>query len=92
MNEQITIECLKGLSVNSVADRIAEHFAGISQEYDPISAPDQLPSFLPAQPPPVLHDYQVYTKLRKMKKTKSKLPIDIPNKLRNELALNLLNH
>ena len=44
MNEQITIECLKGLSVNSVADRIAEHFAGISQEYDPISAPDQLPS------------------------------------------------
>ncbi|XP_023322833.1 bis(5'-nucleosyl)-tetraphosphatase [asymmetrical] [Eurytemora carolleeae] len=50
----------KGLSVNSVADRIAEHFAGISQEYDPISAPDQLPSFLPAQPPPVLHDYQAW--------------------------------
>ena len=88
VNEQITIECLEGLPVNSAADRIAEHFASISQEYDAIS-PDQLPSFLPAQPPPVLQDYQVYTELKKMKKTKSTLPIDIPYKLRNEFAAEL---
>ena len=88
LNEQITIECLEGLPVNSVPDRIAEHFAGISQEYDAIS-PDQLPSFLPAQPPPVLQDYQVYTELKKMKKTKSTLPTDIPYKLRNEFAVEL---
>ena len=88
LNEQITIDCLEGLPVNSVPDRIAEHFASISQEYDAIS-PDQLPSLLPAQPPPVLQDYQVYTELKKMKKTKSTLPTDIPFKQRNEFAVEL---
>ena len=88
MNEQITIECLESLPVNSVADRIAEHFASISQEYYAIS-PDQLPSFLPAQPPPVLQDYQVYTEMKKMEKTKSTLPIDIPYRLRKEFAIEL---
>ena len=46
----------------------------------------QLPSYLPALPPPQVDEYEVYCRLSRMKKTRSTLPLDIPDKLRRECA------
>ena len=48
-----------------------------------------LPSFLPAGPPEQLNELQVFHQIKTMKKTRSTLPIDLPDKLRKECALNL---
>ncbi len=83
--DEISVESLQDLDPPAAANKIASHFARISQSYEPISA-DKLPSFLPAQPAPVIEEYQVYLELSRMKKTKSTLPIDLPYKLRKEFA------
>ena len=81
----IQVESLSGLNNKQSAQKIAEHFASISNEYLPINT-EQLPSYLPAQPPPQVSEFDVYTRLQKLKKTKSTLPIDIPEKLRRECS------
>ena len=67
---------------------MAESFAAVSQEYSRLDR-SSLPSFLPAGPPEQLNEMQVFHQIQKMKKTKSTLPIDIPDRLRKECALNL---
>ena len=47
----------------------------------------QLPSYLPALPPPVVEEYDVYQRLLRIKKTRSTLPVDIPDKVRKECAV-----
>ena len=49
----------------------------------------KLPAYLPFLPPPQVEVHQVYAKLLKAKSTKSPLPIDLPNKLRKEVAVEL---
>ena len=49
----------------------------------------KLPAYLPSLPPPQVEEYQVYEKLRRLKSTKSTLPIDLPNKLRKEVEVEL---
>ena len=46
--------------------------------------------YLPSLPPPQVEEFQVYQKLLKVKNTKSMLPIDLPNKLRKEVAVELV--
>ena len=90
----IRVEALDGLSNRESAQKIAEHFASISNEYKPVDF-THLPSYLPAPPPPQVDEYQVYLKLKRQKKTKSTLPIDVPENLKKEfspeLALPLSN-
>ena len=62
--------------------------AAVSNEYSPVNN-DQLPCYLPALPPPQVTEYDVYLRLAKSKKTKSTLPIDIPDKLRRECSPHL---
>ena len=47
----------------------------------------QLPSYLPALPPPVVEEYDVYQRLLRIKKTSSSLTVDIPDKVRKECAV-----
>ena len=82
-NGDIQVESLANLGNAESAQKIAEHFAAVSNEYTPVNY-DQLPCFLPALPPPKISEYDVYQRLVKLKKTKSTLPIDIPEKLRRE--------
>ena len=77
----IRVEALDGLSNRESAQQIAEHFASISNEYKPVDL-THLPSYLPAPPPPQVDEYQDYLKLKRQKKTKSTLPIDVPENLR----------
>ena len=76
---------MSGLTNQESAIKVAEHFASISNEYAPVDF-SRLPCYLPAPPPPQVEDHEVHAKLSKLKKTRSTLPIDIPNKLRRECS------
>jgi hypothetical protein len=84
-NGDIEVESLSGLTNIEAAIKIAEHFAAVSNQYSPINFCD-LPSYLPAQPPPQVEEHEVFTRLNKLKKTRSTLPIDIPEKIRKECS------
>ena len=82
------IESLSHLSKKECANKIAEHFSEISNEYSPIDHA-QLPCYLPALPPPQVDEMDVFKKMKQIKKTKSTLPIDIPAQLRDVCAIHL---
>ena len=84
----VQVESLAGLTNSESAQRIAEHYATISNEYKPINN-EHLPSFLPAPLPPTVDEYDVYLRIKKLNKTKTTLPIDIPPKLRHECSAHL---
>ena len=79
------VECLEGLSNKQGAQLIAEHFAAVSNQYSPLDN-KQLPCYLPAEAPPQVSEFDVYMRIKKQKKTKTTLPIDIPYKLKKEFA------
>ena len=74
-------------------EKIAEHFAQISQEFEPLSV-NLLPPDVQEkvnQPGneseiPILPDYDVFEKIKKSKKPKSSVPGDIPRKLVKEFG------
>ena len=85
---EIRVESLSEFSNKESAQKIADHFASISNEFLPINS-ETLPAFLPAQMPPQVEEYQVYSRLLKIKKSKSTLPLDLPDELRKECAAHL---
>ena len=87
-NGDIKIEALSNFSNSESAQIIAEHFSAVSNEYAPVTA-EQLPCYLPAQMPPQVSEHEVYARMMRLKKTRSTLPIDIPEKLRREVSLHL---
>ena len=84
----IKVESLSHLSNSECAQTIAEHYAAVSNEYSPITS-SVLPSYLPALPPPQVEEYDVYLRINRLKKTKSTLPVDLPDKLRKECSPHL---
>ena len=62
----IVVESLSGLSNSQAAQKIGEHFARISNEYDPIDNA-KLPCYLPAPKPPQVTKFEVDKRLRKIK-------------------------
>jgi hypothetical protein len=81
----IKIECLEGLDPQQQVQKVAESFAAVSNEYEPVDL-NRLPAYLPSEEPPQLEVYKVYKKIQSQKKTKSTLAIDIPQSLRKEAA------
>ena len=79
------------LTAEQSAEKIAEHFSAISQEYQPID-PSNLPErvrnkiFHPNVEvnAPILEDYQTYEILKKRKLKNTTVPGDIPTKLKKE--------
>ena len=78
---RISIKSLDGLTDAECAEAVGQSFASVSQEYPALDR-SQLPAFLPAGRPEVVNVFQVMEKIEKLGKTKSTLPIDIPDKLR----------
>ena len=78
---EVMVESLTGLNNLDAAQKIGEHFSKILNEYQPIDN-TELPCYLPAPMPPQLEEYDVYLRLKKIKKTKSTLPMDIPDSIR----------
>ena len=88
INGKLEIECLKDMTDQEGAEAIAKEFAKVSQEYEPIKM-EELPCYLPARAPEQVNIFQVLSKIKSLKKTKSTLPIDLPDKLRDECALDI---
>ena len=82
---ETNVECLEGLTNKQGAQLIANHFAAISNQYSPLDN-KQLPCYLPAGPPQQLSEYEIYERLKKQKKTKTTLPIDIPYQIKKEFS------
>jgi len=83
---EIRIESIVSLTPEEQVERVAESFAKVSQEYSVIAL-EELPSFLPALPPPQVNLLSVWKRVQDLKKTKSTLPGDLPDKLRKEAAI-----
>ena len=81
----------ENLSNNESIERIAQHFAQISQELPPLdlnSLPEDLKNKLDVNDSeiPNISDFDVYQKIRKSKKPYSCVPGDLPRKLISEFA------
>ena len=82
---ELNIASLEGLDPQMKVEAVAKAFAEVSCQYEPVNL-HLLPSYLPAEEAPQLHVYYVWKKIKCQKKTKSTLPIDIPESLRREGA------
>ena len=82
---ELFIECLEGMNQQEQVQKVADSFAAVSNEYQCVDL-SSLPAYLPSEQPPQLEVYKVYKQIQNQKKTKSTLPIDIPESLRKEAA------
>ena len=85
---RISIESLEGLTDLECAEAIGQSFASVCQEYSALDR-TQLPAFLPAGRPEEVNIFQVISKIKKLGKTKSTQPIDIPDMLQVKCAVDL---
>ena len=86
---ELTVKCLKGLSDAESAEAVGQSFAAVSLEQSPLDR-SKLPAYLPSLLPPQVTEWQVLRKLEKLKNTRSTMDIDIENKLRKEVAVELV--
>ena len=82
----------ENLSLEDATERIAQHFARISQEFPPLN-PELLPDSVKAKLAninvdeiPVLTEEMVWEKIAKSKKPKSTVPGDLPKRLVQEFS------
>ena len=83
----------QGLSDEESIERIAEHFAHISQEFPPFnynllpeSVKVKLDSPVLESDIPIISDFDVYNKIRKSKKPRSSVPGDLPRRIVQEFG------
>ena len=86
--DDISVESLQNFDNRQCAQKIAEHYARISGEFSPVNE-SELPCYLPAERPPQVEEHAVYARLKALKKTKTTLPIDLPDKVRETSAVEL---
>ena len=84
----IKVESLIEMTNEQAVEEIASHFSSIANEYNPLDT-CQLPAYQPTLPPPKVNELAVYKRIEKLKNTRSTLPLDLPNKLRKEFAVEL---
>ena len=80
------VEELRDLTASDAAESIAAHFSAVSCSYQPVQLAS-LPAYLPASRPPQVTELQVYSKLNKLKHTRSTFPNDLPYALRKEYCV-----
>ena len=78
---RLKIKELAGLSDKECAEKVVQSFAATSQEYSRLDR-TKLPTFLPAGRQEEVNIFQVQENIKKVGKTKSTLPIDLPDTLR----------
>ena len=80
-----------GLTSQQSAERIADYFASISQEFQPLdqaTLPMRVQNKISrvSHSPPVMEDYEIYQAIKHAKKPKSGLPDDLPRQMVIEYA------
>ena len=80
----------ENLSEEQSAERIAEHFSLISQEFPPLDIarlPARVQEKLECQDsPPIVSEEEVYSKIKSAKKPRSGVPSDLPKPIVQECA------
>ena len=94
-NSNFSLPCHteENLTNSQSAERLADYFSQISQEFSPI-CPDKFPPYVKEKlltgktdlTKPVLEEFEVYDKLCKSKKPNSLIPGDLPVKLIKEFT------
>ena len=86
----ILVEELSGLPDQDQADRIAEYYAKISNEYKPLSDDDISADLYRTDiKPPQIEPYQMYQKIQKMSTRKANVKGDMPMKIIKEFSAEL---
>ena len=77
--DKVLVQELIGFPSSVQFEHIADQFAAISNEYDPIKAEDiEIPNLFSSKPCPLFEPHQIYQKIMKMKKKASIVIGDIP--------------
>ena len=89
----LTSHLEENLTTEESIERIADHFAKISQEFPPLSItllPDSVKEkvyeAISAPELPEILDYQMYSAIRKAKKPRSQVPGDLPRRIIQEFG------
>ena len=85
----IEVEELMEFSNQIQAEKIADHYSLISNQYDPIKLEDFKSEGHDSKSLPLLEPYQVYLKMKKMKKKSSTVLNDVPWKVIFEFSVEL---
>ena len=85
---QLKVECLKGLDDQEAAERVAQFFSHVSNEYSPLDI-SKLPAYLPAAQQLKVEKDEVAKRIFSLKNRRSTQPVDLPSKLRKLFASEL---
>ena len=88
IQSKLVVESLKDLTDQGAVEEVTRSLAAVSQSYQPLDL-TKMPSYLPAQEPEQKTIFEVFEKIKTLKKTRSILPIDLPDRLRIECAIDL---
>ena len=87
-NEHVSVQDIMDVPSETQAELIADNFSEISHLYQPLKSEDiQIPSLENSKPVPLFEPYQVYEKIKKMKKKASTVCGDIPWKVISEFSV-----
>ena len=90
--ETVQVQELMNLPSSAQAEIIADHFAEISAQYQPLDASDiTIPEQDFSKPLPLFEPFQIHTKISKMKKKSATIEGDIPWKILREFSAELAN-
>ena len=79
---EIIVQELVGMSPKLQAEKIADQFSGVSNQYQPLNSNDiDIRNLSDDRPPPVINPYEVYLKIKSVKKKTATVIGDIPMKL-----------
>ena len=87
-NSKISIEILENLTPQEQANAIADHYAVIANEYEPIDKKD-FPEYNQTFKPPTVYPWEVYRIIESLNKKSATVPGDIPVKLFMEFSVEL---
>ena len=86
----IQVEELEGISNSTQAEKIAQHYAKISNEYQALGKDDiPLSMYTTEELPPFVEAYEMYQRIKKMNSKKATVKDDIPMLIIKEFAAEL---
>jgi hypothetical protein len=87
---KVFVQQLQGDSSKVQAEKIADQFSSISNLYQPLNSDDvEIPKTDESAPHPLFEPYQIYEKIKSMKKKASTVPGDVPWRVIFEYAVEL---
>ena len=89
-DEGTEVHDLMHLPISAQAEKIADQFAEISNQYDAIKSENiSIPNMESSKPHPLFEQHQIHEKIQKMRKKSSAVPGDIPWRILREFSVEL---